>query len=61
LLSEDAAARFDDARDAVSRRLQLQRHRASSDARVLQLSVARVWAETERVLASRPRQDGAPD
>jgi hypothetical protein len=60
LLSEDAAARFDDARDAVSRRLQLQRHRASSDARVLQLSVARVWAETERVLASRPRQDGAP-
>jgi hypothetical protein len=41
LLSEDAAARFDDARDAVARTLQLQRHRASSDARLLQLSVAR--------------------
>jgi hypothetical protein len=41
LLSEAAAARFDDARDVVSRHLHLRRHRASGDARVLQLSVAR--------------------
>jgi len=45
LLSENAAAHFDDARDAVARDLQLRRHRASSDARVLQLSVAKVWRE----------------
>ncbi len=43
LLSESAAARFDDVRDIVSRNLQLRRHRASSDARVLQLSLAKVW------------------
>lgn len=47
LLSEEAAAGFDEARDAVARSLQLQRHRASSDARLLQLSVARVWAPRE--------------
>lgn len=41
LLSEDAAGRFDDARASVARNLQLRRHRASSDARVLQLSLAR--------------------
>jgi hypothetical protein len=41
LLSEEAAARFDDARDVVRRSLHLRRHRASGDARVLQLSVAR--------------------
>jgi hypothetical protein len=43
LMSENAAERFDDAREVVARNLQLRRHRASSDARVLQLSVARVW------------------
>ena len=43
LMSENAAERFDDAREIVARSLQLRRHRASSDARVLQLSVAKVW------------------
>ena len=43
LMSENAAERFDAAREVVARNLQLRRHRASSDARVLQLSVARVW------------------
>ena len=42
LLSESAAERFDDTRDIVARNLQLRRHRASSDARVLQISVAKV-------------------
>ena len=41
LLSEAAAAHFDDARDVVRRNLHLRRHRASGDARVLQLSVVR--------------------
>ena len=41
LLSEAAAERFDDMRELVESHLQLRRHRASSDARVLQLSVAR--------------------
>lgn len=50
LLSEAAATGFDDARRAVAHGLQLQRHRASSDARLLQLSVARAW---EQVGASR--------
>lgn len=43
LLSENAAARFYDTRDIIARNLQLRRHRASSDARVLQLSLAKVW------------------
>ena len=43
LMSENAAEHFDDARELVARNLQLRRHRASSDARVLQLSVAKVW------------------
>ena len=43
LMSENAAERFDEAREIVARNLQLRRHRASSDARVLQLSVAKVW------------------
>jgi hypothetical protein len=38
-------ARFDAARDRVSRALHLRRHRASSDARVLQLSVVRAIDE----------------
>ena len=42
LMSEHAAERFDDTREMVARNLQLRRHRASSDARVLQLSVAKV-------------------
>ena len=42
LMSEYAAEHFDDTRDMVARNLQLRRHRASSDARVLQLSVAKV-------------------
>src|SRR6185503_2611428 len=45
LMSESAAAHFDDARAVVARSLQLRRHRASSDARVLQLSLARVWGD----------------
>jgi len=43
LMSENAVERFDAARAVVERNLQLRRHRASSDARVLQLSVERVW------------------
>jgi len=43
LMSEHGAEGFDAARRVVERNLQLRRHRASSDARVLQLSVARVW------------------
>jgi hypothetical protein len=43
LMSEHAAERFDDTRELVARNLQLRRHRASSDARVLQLSLAKVW------------------
>lgn len=43
LMSESAAEHFDDTRDIVARNLQLRRHRASSDARVLQLSLAQVW------------------
>jgi len=42
LMSEQAAEHFDDTREIVARNLQLRRHRASSDARVLQLSVAKV-------------------
>ncbi|MEO5687984.1 MAG: hypothetical protein ABIR54_11515 [Burkholderiaceae bacterium] len=43
LMSENGAERFDETREIVARNLQLRRHRASSDARVLQLSVARLW------------------
>jgi hypothetical protein len=43
LLSESELARFSDTRDQVAGELQLKRHRASTDARVLQLSVARLW------------------
>jgi hypothetical protein len=43
LLSESAVERFDDTRDIIARKLQLRRHRASSDARVLQLSLAKLW------------------
>ena len=48
LLGESAAERFDDTRETVERNLQLRRHRASSDARVLQLSVAKVLQSTGR-------------
>lgn len=65
LMSEDAAEHFDAARELVARHLQLRRHRASSDARVLQLSVARVWrdedgpeGEAMRVSAERPTGGG---
>ena len=44
LLLDGAVERFDEARDSVARTLQLRRHRASSDARVLQMSVARLRA-----------------
>jgi len=54
LMDEQAAERFDDARRVVSRHLQLRRHRASSDARVLQLSLARVWQD-DAPAAERPR------
>jgi len=43
LMNDYAVEHFDDARDSVERNLQLRRHRASSDARVLQLSLAKVW------------------
>ena len=43
LMSESAAEHFADTREIVARNLQLRRHRASSDARVLQLSLAQVW------------------
>ena len=42
LMSEYAVEHFDDTRARVARNLQLRRHRASSDARVLQLSLARL-------------------
>ena len=65
LMSEIAAEHFDAARDMVSRHLQLRRHRASSDARVLQLSVARVWRDEDapedaamRAPAERPSGGG---
>jgi hypothetical protein len=54
LLDETAAARFDSARDMVARSLLLRRHRASSDARVLQLSVARALDPTV------PAAEGSP-
>ena len=43
LMSEAGAEHFDETRESVARNLQLRRHRASSDARVLQLSVAKMW------------------
>jgi hypothetical protein len=43
LMSENAAEQFAHTREIVARSLQLRRHRASSDARVLQLSLAQVW------------------
>jgi hypothetical protein len=52
LMSESAAEHFDDMRETVARKLQLRRHRASSDARVLQMSLANVWGGGD---ASRPR------
>ena len=45
LMSEIGAEHFDETREIVARNLQLRRHRASSDARVLQLSVARMWQD----------------
>jgi hypothetical protein len=42
-MSENAAEQFAHTREIVARSLQLRRHRASSDARVLQLSLAQVW------------------
>jgi len=45
LMSENGAEHFDETREIVARNLQLRRHRASSDARVLQLSVARLWRD----------------
>jgi hypothetical protein len=54
LMSENAAERFGVARETVARNLQLRRHRASSDARVLQLSVAKVW-ENPAIGIDQPR------
>ena len=42
LLQADELARFDAARERVRQAIAVQRHRASTDARVLQLSVAEV-------------------
>ena len=53
LMTETAAARFDVTRDRVERELQLRRHRASSDARVLQLSIAKVWGNGATAAESR--------
>lgn len=44
LLSEDEAARWHEVTQAVRARLQLTRHRASSDARVLQLALRELKA-----------------
>jgi hypothetical protein len=60
LMSETAAERFADTRETVARNLQLRRHRASSDARVLQLSLAQVWRNgatgaSPATAAERPR------
>jgi len=49
LMSENAAEGFDDARELVARNLHLRRHRASSDARVLQLSLAKVWRNSTQI------------
>ena len=56
LMDEGAAGRFDAAREIVRRNLQLRRHRASSDARVLQLSLARAWLRD----GPAPRAPGRP-
>jgi len=53
LMSENAAARFDATRDRVARELHLRRHRASSDARVLQMSIAKVWGDGAPAAESR--------
>ena len=45
LLNEDQADRWADQRREVTRELGLNRHRASADARILQLTYARVAAE----------------
>jgi hypothetical protein len=44
LLTEEEAARWAPAREEVAARLGLERHRASGDARVLQLTLQRVRA-----------------
>ena len=58
-MSENAAERFDDTREIVARNLQLRRHRASSDARVLQLSLAKVWKNGAEARTSRTPERGA--
>lgn len=55
LMDEAAQSRFDAVRDGVARTLHLRRHRASSDARVLQLSVAKACQDDERATGT----DGA--
>jgi DNA polymerase III epsilon subunit-like protein len=45
LLSEDAMARWKTTREQVTQDLQLQRHRASNDARVLQQTLLRLTAQ----------------
>jgi hypothetical protein len=43
LLNEDEAQRWRGVTDTVRRRMRLSRHRASSDARVLQLALKELW------------------
>lgn len=47
LLSDDEAARWHDVKQQVSGELGLQRHRASSDARVLQCTLQRLMEQRE--------------
>lgn len=48
LLHEDEAARWHDTKESVMREMHLQRHRASSDARLLQLTIMRLREKTAR-------------
>lgn len=48
LLHEDEAARWHDAKESVMREMRLQRHRASSDARVLQMTIMRLREQAVR-------------
>ncbi len=51
LLDEDAAARWDEACAEIRRKLHLQRHRASTDARVIQLALGRLGGAGRVTLA----------
>ena len=59
LLSEQDVEHFDDTRERVARELQLKRHRASSDARVLQLCLAKLWSRVDDDASGATAANGA--